>query len=1058
MNQKTKLSLLIEDDAFIQNEIFAENKKLEEIINLKPELSSKEIQKVIFAYFSFISSIDEERIKKFEELIEIYDDMLTDEGKFNVLCYLKSDINFESYLQKHFKLFQSNLKNTVFIPSSYISETDTLDDFEWQLDMNYPNDDYKLKVNTFGDKNLRIMYQYFFNEMKFLNQNKQITNYDISFLYKLSFQELLKFFYHELEEENIDSKNISPLIEVFEKTKNYSGEKNILTPLFQKLSPFLEKKLNKLLIIFRENFNNSMNNGFICQLCSEIISNSSFFKQKFSLEKIDHVISLPFLILIQQLQKLSTEERKNNLLYLKCFQVFLKDFLIEYDDKVETKELKRIEIIFQRMIQRGNIEVLKIQNNKSLCHYFKTNELVLNIPYSLEFLENYNAKQYLELSQIYKSKLNIFHDCDINSSYNTDQRIKIIYLNEYLGYSLTKKIIQEFSYDMNIIFQNLQNKPKHYIDKISKLLLDALRLKNQKKDYKFERFFLYFETFYNQGYSEITFTKIVKAMDSVLYALFPNNYHISKNLMKLNFVAKGDPLLEKVEAIKLYNDYRFRILSSIPDVSGKINECNFEMVDLQSPKILSNGIGKYLLPNNIKCSSCLTPNGRASSSLKHGAINPNGRFFKVTFQNKIIAYSWVWRCGDVLCFDNIEVTEDLLIVPEYESILYSCYHKAATMIMNITKQNEKSGINLVIIGRNKIDIKNSRIDQLPKVNDYIDQLFKPNHSENLYLKDSSTTQVILAGEYHSNLKTEDVEPIYYRPRKRKIRFNEIEKDYLQEKMNSIYFDYCLCNNQKYTPVKNNYVDGYLNEDWYVGLKANGQYDFYYCGIDKRLFSEVKQIIGQEKIQTQKKFNIITPDKDRIKSILNPKNIEFDLEKITNYLNCSSLESFTLDKSEYTHTTANMQTFSQILADNAITSARYGNREIGCNNGSDFISVAQVYSTAYYCYVNSFPSFLLTNNICAFQIQNCAEFTSFFKNCSYPFRDGMSGEYQVFQSISLDRTKGILIPQDDIMQLIQIIHLKDLWDLKIPLISLKDSKVIDEEEIKKYSKIKTNVCK
>ena len=46
----------------------------------------------------------------------------------------------------------------------------------------------------------------------------------------------------------------------------------------------------------------------------------------------------------------------------------------------------------------------------------------------------------------------------------------------------------------------------------------------------------------------------------------------------------------------------------------------------------------------------------------------------------------------------------------------------------------------------------------------------------------------------------------------------------------------------------------------------------------------------------------------------------------------------------------------------------------------------------------------------------------------------------------------------VMHLIQIIHLKDLWDLKIPLISLKDSKVIDEEEIKKYSKIKTNVCK
>ena len=47
-------------------------------------------------------------------------------------------------------------------------------------------------------------------------------------------------------------------------------------------------------------------------------------------------------------------------------------------------------------------------------------------------------------------------------------------------------------------------------------------------------------------------------------------------------------------------------------------------------------------------------------------MNPNGRFFKITRNANIVAYSWVWRRGEVLCFDNIELTEEVEKIKDYE--------------------------------------------------------------------------------------------------------------------------------------------------------------------------------------------------------------------------------------------------------------------------------------------------------------------------------------------------------------------------------------------------------
>lgn len=88
----------------------------------------------------------------------------------------------------------------------------------------------------------------------------------------------------------------------------------------------------------------------------------------------------------------------------------------------------------------------------------------------------------------------------------------------------------------------------------------------------------------------------------------------------------------------------------------------------------------------------MTPNGAAKNSLFHGAINSNGRFFEIKFENKIMAYSWVWRAGDVICFDNIEVTDEILKIEAWEEILFNSYLMTANDIIRITKTEINGGI------------------------------------------------------------------------------------------------------------------------------------------------------------------------------------------------------------------------------------------------------------------------------------------------------------------------------------------------------------------------------
>ena len=854
---------LLSLDADKYNEL---SEKIQYILETKPLLSSKDIYLLVdrINSYYFYKKRQEEKVDNsyFEKILDIYDNSLNEKDRFDILLNINNKESFLKYAKKHYNFFKSKFNETVFVDPSSIVELDTLEDVDEDFNYHFKGNNYKLKLAFFDGNTIFLIYQLFREDIKFLVDNK-IVKYYYKYLPYMNFKQLIKTFINTLKQDSTQNK-----VEIFWEVLNKSKFKNEWD------SQYIYKLINNREIL--EKLIKSLKKHYILKSLNNTVSSgfNEIFRTKVKEYDIcdnapKDLFSLSYINSLNRLEELSSTERKNSSLYLKCFQIFLKEFLINYKDEISKEEINILDALFQRVINHKNIfEILSINNKKSLYHYHKTGKFNLNINIHFELIKNYNAKQYLDLNSLYNKKqsqkTNVV-DC------NNDNLTIIVSLN-MLGYDLTKKIINKDFTKLVDIANSLNAKPTDYVEKIKPLLLDIIDIVSTKEEYTINAFIVCFNLLYKQKNTKIKLTRIKNMVDSIAYALLPNNYNIENSLEKLNYIHKGVPLNEKIEGIKLYDSYRFRLYSSIPDIKGKVDNCEYKTVDMHSEEIISNGIEKYLVKDKL-ISSCLTPAGKASSCLRHGALNPHGRFFKVTYQDKIVAYSWVWRCGEVLCFDNIEVTDNSYKLDNPEYMIYTAYKNAADAIRKITNEKEDSGIKLVIIGRNDIDVSNQFIDELERVNDYTENLFKPNSEDNLYLKDSSKKQLILSGKYKDDLKTDDVEPIYKYKRKEIKRFRDYDKDYLRKKINSIYFDYCLENNNKYEKITTNYLDGYINEDWFVGYKEDNTYDFYHRGNDDRLFKEIEPYIEKDLIMTPRP-TLIKTDKEKIDILLNIKNFQF----------------------------------------------------------------------------------------------------------------------------------------------------------------------------------------
>lgn len=134
---------------------------------------------------------------------------------------------------------------------------------------------------------------------------------------------------------------------------------------------------------------------------------------------------------------------------------------------------------------------------------------------------------------------------------------------------------------------------------------------------------------------------------------------------KYNNIEIGNERVAEVSAIagysqadfnklqQIYNYGKQRTFSSIPRIENTTDmhgvKYTYEILRLDDP--LAMAIGTL-----TDC--CQELNNCAEVCMEHSMVDKNGRIFVIRDEDgNIVAQSWVWRNGDVLCFDNIEIPD-----------------------------------------------------------------------------------------------------------------------------------------------------------------------------------------------------------------------------------------------------------------------------------------------------------------------------------------------------------------------------------------------------------------
>ena len=816
-----------------------------------------------------------ERINKLEKtilsFIKIYNSYMNDE----TLIYLLLTLNIKTIayylLSNYYKRIKHALKKYVIIVP-FITEYGISQEADKNFYNKYCQDKaYEILHINLSFK-LNISFWYSITDMLKISDYKDIFSYN-EYLFKLlsiktiNYQTMMSIIQKEIAKENF--KSAIALVNLLNINWNFKIDFVNTLPL-SKWYKFLKADNNWQ--IFIDKFNsNSYSEMFISKFYTDVITPLAA-KIHPNINNVNSIYDFEIILILKRLSFQKKTFNRKNSIYNKCFLIFLKQYQEKFQIILDEEDIKYVDLVFRRLVVANNVyKLFQFKNILSLIHFYKSNDYYQNIDLPKDYIKNYNVKKYRKVKKLILTELNFYTDSldelALTATIFLDYENIVKILDSNLQFQNSKQYSNNNNNELNKkrqifldiypqfkplveIITNLDRKDELYLKKVNMVIKEIKNKNDINLRYSINDYFYVFNNLYTRGL-KITLTKLNKAVEGIQEFLLPYNEHIKINLEQFNYITKGSPFLDKINGIKLYDKYRKRLYSSIPDYQNKYKTIEFGFVNMHDTAIISNGVcdGKYLYQNGKTYSSCLTPNGVAKSSLFHGAINSNGRFFEIKFENKIMAYSWVWRAGDVICFDNIEVTDEILKIKAWEEILFNSYLITANDIIRITKAEINGGIKMVVIGRLKKDIRNKYIDNLKDS----PEIFKPTGSEDLYL-DSQKKQLWLAGKY-DNISTKDVTAIYLYKRKEVVQFKTIDFDTLSLKANGIYYEYCMQNNIAYHKLNCNYIDGYLGEDWFFGRYENGNYDFYYVLNDDRLFDEAKTYIILEKNLNQSKLHL-----------------------------------------------------------------------------------------------------------------------------------------------------------------------------------------------------------
>ncbi len=1026
------------------------NERIKEIETIDPTDSAfhKEIKEILRNFFTYSCWNDLKSINPLE-FLKKYDSYFTDEEVVEAYFSLNNYELSEQYIKSNYERLKRGFKKTILafasidddgefgVPASF--------EYEWEIESVYglKKDEYKLKVIPGGYNEhslMYLLYKYFFDDVSFIfiSQNAPTpTDKLYGFFHSLDWYFLKEILLDCYNKKDFKTFNII--------NKNYVRCSIPIQKLLEELVPPFDDiefifNAYKHGIQFESNILLLRNYG----VTNNLIKYEKKIRENIaeSDEKPNSLISNSFYANLKHLKSLSKKERIKTKIYEYDFSLFY-----EYLKKHFSFDISEYKYMFERLFNRiiegcSIIELLTLDNIESVYHYFKTGELVKidNKLVSLDDIKSYSTKQYKEIRElIYSPAMAIlFYD----EHKFTEDAISIL---KFFGYDLAKKLLAEKTPKIvitQIAKHNFKTEDAEY--KFKELISNEIEvLKKNVND--INKILSIFNYLYENNFPNLTLSKIIKRINSFEYVLLPNNYNIKGNLELLDKVSKGEPINEKINGVNLYNEYRLRTKSSIPDISGTYSKLDFETVDMHSPEILSNGIGSYLHSNGETASSCLTPAGKASSCMNHGALSYHGRFFKVTINGKIVAYSWIWRAGNVLCFDNIEVTDEIKKSNIDEETILAIYEYAGREFIEKTKEQENNPIEVILIGKNKLDVIQKPFEKLKKTSKQI----KPNDSEDLYLKDSEEGEYILIGD-EAIINTEEVEPKYKYVRKKVEEFSSFDEETLNEKINSIYFDYCIYAHEKYSKREHKYIKGYIGEDWYIGFLSDGTIDFFYRNNNPDIAIEARNYLNKS-ISIKVDAPIIKGNYNNLDYLLTKTNYVYDKDEFLEYLNSISEYLHSISQRDYFHSPRNLKNLGKILYDGAITSSSYGNHSGGeGSNGKHFICVAEMNSNLYKSLKYN-EGFIIDENICTFDTG--FESTLDFKDSRYPIRtSGGPGEKQVLDYIPLSKIKAIRVPSKA-LNIGMIVRLEDETGTNIPIVLGDEFKLLDKSEIKRLIRLK-----
>ena len=741
----------------------------------------------------------------------------------------------------------SKVKDNIFITDTSFAK-DKVDKAYNFTDLILNN--YKHKINSFENQELLRFYQEFIQNDGTSFVNEYRSNF-ISALNKLDASSFQKYISSLLTKQReglilpileyiiqtpddiLSFLNLPTLIKTYKSNKEYFNKTSILVWIkasYQNPNYFndeLKQILNKQILPIDVKDLYKYNSKVNKYIEFKIIDSLSLDGKYTDTKEIDSIYSIQYFKNLKELNHLM----KNNMLnvndqnYTNQLDYFINYLMINNIIFQPTPiEFEQLKIFFYRLVKTLNfhilIDVASIQDI-ALINRLHVKEYNAS-DFSIEQITSYNIKDHKKLYKRFSNNFDMLYK---------KLTLKLLLL---LGYKNANKLLD--------IDENITTL-EHLLDNID---INLIKMDNNHNPILNKRLINLF--FNDKNNPRIKY--ILENKDSLLYKYFPrlfNEYYLiklsgqDKNLKTMIAFLESSEIhlppryyrLEKElkyigitssivnEGMKIHDLILNRTHSSIPRVEGTINGYTYEILKLNDFEGLSVG-------NKTDC--CFTIKGVASSSLHHALTSKNGRILIVKKDDKLLAHSWLWRNGDVLCLDNIEISKSISKINFFDVYL-DCFEKI--LDASLSCEGELQCIKNITIGNcyNKIDFSNYKRIEKSNFKDL------PKPIENVHYSDAKEFQYIIKGStnfhfYQSEFLYQDSRnPIYYYD-----KANDEQSTIINLKVNALrQLKYQLKNKEDEFKVIDisDYNKVYCNDDFYIIIDNKNNIDTYLLENDIR---------------------------------------------------------------------------------------------------------------------------------------------------------------------------------------------------------------------------------